>query len=465
MKVAVIGLDCAPPGLVFDAYRGDLPNLSRLMDEGAWGTLRSCDPPITVPAWTCMMSGYDPGQLGLYGFRNRKDHSYNGYAIANAGSLRRDRVWDLLSRAGQRVILAGVPQTYPIKPLNGVVVSDFLTPSTKSEYVFPPALKDEVERAAGGYVLDVEDFRTDDKGALLERIYAKTRKHFAVARHLLKTQPWDFFMMVEMGVDRIHHGFWSHMDPAHPRHVPGNPFEFAIRDYYRYLDGEVGDVLDLLPPGTAVLVVSDHGARRMDGGICINEWLIQKGDLVLSAYPATPTPIDKVPIDWARTKAWGDGGYYGRLFLNVKGREPQGVIDPGDYEEVRDDLIAAIEAIEDPRGKNIGSRACRPEDLYREVRGVSPDLIVYFGNLGWRSVGTVGSRTIHTFENDTGPDEANHDWDGIFIMNTRTATGLSGPVEGLQIYDVAPTIAACFGLEIPGEIRGRSIFRDSRCSS
>ncbi|HVM96495.1 MAG TPA: alkaline phosphatase family protein, partial [Candidatus Acidoferrales bacterium] len=73
-KVAVIGLDCVPPQLVFERWVELLPNLRRLMGEGAWGSLRSCDPPITVPAWASMVTGKDPGQLGVYGFRNRGSH-------------------------------------------------------------------------------------------------------------------------------------------------------------------------------------------------------------------------------------------------------------------------------------------------------------------------------------------------------------------------------------------------------
>ena len=447
IKVAIIGLDCATPQLLFERFHHDLPNISRLMAEGAWGPLESTHPPITVPAWACMLSGYDPGQLGIYGFRNRKDHSYNGYAIASSQSLRHDRAWDILSRAGKRVILLGVPLTFPVRPINGYVVADFLTPSTHSEYTYPRELKAEIEQVAGGYVLDVEDFRTDDKAALLERIYDKTRKHFAVAKHLLTTKEWDFFMMVEMGVDRIHHGFWSFMDPAHRAYQKGNPFENAIRDYYRQIDREVGEILDLLPRDTVVLVVSDHGAKRLDGGICFNEWLIQQGYLAVKAYPDVPTPLDKVQIDWARTKAWGDGGYYGRLFLNVKGREPQGVVEPAEYESVRSELIEKIAAIQDPLGNPLGSRAYRPQELYREVHGIAPDLLVYFGDLFWRSVGSIGSRSIHTFDNDTGPDGANHDWHGIFILNQHGCRGgniAPGRTHGLTVYDIAPMVLRFF---------------------
>ena len=458
MNVAVIGLDCATPQLVFDSFRSEVPTLSALMDQGMWGPLESANPPITVPAWACMMSGYDPGQLGIYGFRNRKDHSYNGYSIANANAIHRDRVWDVLSRAGKRVILLGVPQTYPVRPINGCVVADFLTPSTQSAYTHPPELKAEVERISGGYVFDVENFRTTDKDALLGRIYAKTKKHFAVARHLVTTQPWDFFMMVEMGVDRIHHAFWSYMDPTHPKYVAGNPFEGAIRDYYRYLDREVGELLSLFPPDTVVFVVSDHGAKKLDGGICFNEWLIREGYLTLTSYPDVPTPLDKVQIDWSRTRAWGDGGYYGRLFLNVKGREPHGIVDPGDYEKLRAELTEKISRLTDPAGRPLGSRVYRPEDIYREVQGVPPDLLVYFGDLNWRSVGSIGLRDIYTFDNDTGPDEANHNWHGIFISRSNgNGRRRGGPIAGLRLYDMAPTILDLFGLEAPGDIVGRRL--------
>jgi predicted AlkP superfamily phosphohydrolase/phosphomutase len=202
-------------------------------------------------------------------------------------------------------------------------------------------------------------------------------------------------------------------------------------------------------------VVSDHGAKTLEGGLCFNEWLIREGYLTLKTRPAGVTPIDKVEIDWSRTRAWGDGGYYGRLFLNVRGREPQGCIDPTDYERVRSELVAQIEAIEDPEGRRIGSRAYRPEELYREVTGVAPDLIVYFGDLRWRSIGAVGYPSIHTFDNDTGPDEANHAEYGILIYRDPGRRG-RGRVEGLRLVDVGPSLLTLYGLPAPSGVVGQS---------
>ncbi len=439
----MIGLDCADPRLVFDRWREDLPTFSRLMREGMYGPLRSCEPPITVPAWSVMLSGRDPGELGIYGFRNRADYSYERMRIATALDIPHPRAWDLLGEQGLRSVVVGVPQTYPVKPINGWLVSSFLTPPGARQWTYPASLAGEISQVLGGepYEFDVADFRTEDKDRLLESLYRMTKKRFRVLHHLLG-KPWDFFMFVEIGVDRIHHGLWKYMDPTHPKHVPGNPYQNAIHDYYVYLDREIGRLLDRLDGQTRVLVVSDHGAQPMMGGFAINEWLIREGYLVLKEYPDRPTPFIKAEVDWSRTVAWGSGGYYARVHLNVRGREPQGIVDPADYEWVRDELKAKLEATVDHRGQPLGTVVRKPQEIYREVRNIPPDLIVYLGNLAWRSVGSVGLGRVHTFENDTGPDDANHDWDGIFIAWDPRERWGGRRVQDLEIRDVLGEILA-----------------------
>jgi predicted AlkP superfamily phosphohydrolase/phosphomutase len=453
-KIIVIGLDCLEPSLVFDRFRGRLPNLERLMAKAVSGRLRSCDPPITVPAWACMLSSKDPGTLGIYGFRNRSDYSYNKMAFATGASVRERRVWDYLGDAGRKVILLGIPQTYPPKPVNGIQVACFLTPSIDSNYTFPPELKEEIAGLVHPYMVDCPDFRTEDKARLRDDIYKMTEKRFTLARHFLRTRPWDFFMMVEMGTDRVHHGFWKFMDPAHSKYVPGNPWEHIIRDYYQYVDTQVGNLLAETPADAWVLVVSDHGAKGMDGGICINEWLIQRGYLVLKEYPKKPSRFADLAVDWPRTRAWSEGGYYARVFLNVKGREPQGTIDRTEYEPFRNTLAREIEAIPDDKGRPIGTRVLRPEDLYRKVNGIAPDLFAYFGQLRWRSVGTVGLGAIQTFENDTGPDDANHAEEGLYILAGPGVPPGRTWHDG-QIMDIAPTLLKLSGLDIPSDMQGK----------
>jgi predicted AlkP superfamily phosphohydrolase/phosphomutase len=301
----------------------------------------------------------------------------------------------------------------------------------------------------------VRNFRSDDRDRILGEIYEMTEQRFAVARHLLDTRPWDFFMMVEIGVDRIHHAFWRYLDPAHPRHEPHPRYTDAIRAYYQYLDDQIGELRERFDDETTVLVVSDHGAQPMLGGVCVNEWLAREGYLTLRERPAGVTPLSRIAVDWEKTRAWGEGGYYCRLCLNVQGREPQGVVAPADYEGLRDELIRRLEALPGPDGRSIGTRVYRPEDLWPVRNGIAPDLIVYFGNLAWRSVGSLGHGQVYTFENDTGPDDANHAAHGLFIMAGPRVAG--GRRDDLRIYDVAPTILRLFGLDAPATMRGQVV--------
>jgi predicted AlkP superfamily phosphohydrolase/phosphomutase len=260
-RLFVIGLDCFDPTLTFEWWLDDLPNLKRLTQNGTWGRLESTIPAITVPAWTCMLTNKDPGENGIYGFRNRADYSYEQMFIATADWIKHPRVWDHVSDAGGKAIAIGVPQSYPVRPINGIMVSSFLTPSTMSQYTHPPELKAEIAEVIGDYMLDVPNFRTDDKVRLLQDIYRMSRQQFRLVQHVLRTRPeWDMFMFVSMGPDRIHHGLWKFIDPRHPKYKAGNPFENTIYKYYQFIDAQIGELLELLPDDTTVLVMSDHGA-------------------------------------------------------------------------------------------------------------------------------------------------------------------------------------------------------------
>ncbi|MGH2735847.1 MAG: alkaline phosphatase family protein [Actinomycetota bacterium] len=459
-KVMVIGLDCAPPEHVFDEYAGDIPNLTKLRENGLYGPLESITPPITVPAWMCMMTSKDPGTLGIYGFRNRKDHTYDGLAFATSWAIKEPTVWDILSEHGYDNIVVSVPPSYPPKPLKGVQVGCFLTPNDEADYTYPKELKDELKSNAGEFIFDIRNFRTDDTQYILDEAYKMTEAKFRNADWLLSNKPWDFFVMVEMGPDRLNHGIWSYIDPNHPRYEPDNPYKESLREYYRFLDGKIGELLRHADDNTTLLVVSDHGAKAMVGGVCFNEWLQGEGYLHFGddGKPEEITPINKMDIDWSKTVAWGDGGYYGRLFLNVEGREPEGIISQADYDKVRNELIAKIEAMVDHEGAPMGNKALKPEEIYSATNGVAPDLIVIFGALRWRSVGSLGHGSMYTFENDTGPDEANHAEQGIFIMHNAPGQA-TGEKQGLHLWDVHSTILDLFGLDpAPGAL-GTSVLK------
>jgi predicted AlkP superfamily phosphohydrolase/phosphomutase len=193
----------------------------------------------------------------------------------------------------------------------------------------------------------------------------------------------------------------------------------------------------------------------MDGGICVNEWLRREGYLVLTDEPDAPTSLKPEMVDWDRTTAWGEGGYYCRLFLNIAGREPRGVVSPENYERVRGELKQELEALGDDQRRLIGTVAHLPEELYPQRNGIAPDLLVYFGDLFWRSVGQVGTGTVHVFENDTGPDDANHAHEGLYVLAAED--GPRGPGPERDLRDVAPTILQLLGEPVPADMEGVSM--------
>jgi len=456
-RLVVIGLDCVTPQLLFGPWLDELPNVRRLMGDGLHGRLQSTIPPITVPAWMSMMTSHDPGTLGVYGFRNRKSYAYDDTFTVNATHVQARTVWNILSRNRLRSIVMGVPLTYPPKPLNGAMIGCFLTPDKSATFTYPPELQARLDTLAGGeYLIDVKDFRNDRRRETLAQIEIMTERRFRAFRALLKEDDWDFAMMVEMGPDRIHHAFWRFIDPGHRLYQAGNEFEDVVRTYYIEMDAEIGRTLDALPADTSVIVVSDHGAKRMVGAIAINEFLIREGYLTLKSVPASPTRFSADMVDWSRTRAWGDGGYYARIFLNVAGREPNGQIAPADVARVKQELKEKLEALGDENGKPIGTRVFLPEDVYRECRGIPPDLIVYLGDLDWRSAGSVGNGSIHLFENDTGPDDANHAPEGIFVWHGRGKSA-TRPTEKVSIYDVAPSILDFYSIPTPADMIGRPL--------
>jgi predicted AlkP superfamily phosphohydrolase/phosphomutase len=453
-KVLVIGLDCAPGEIVF-GRSGDLPVLRGLLDHGLSGNLRSSDPPITIPAWMVMATGMDPGRLGLYGFRHRVGYSYNEMWIANSRAVREKKLWDYIGEQGGTSTLVSVPPSYPVYPVAGNMISCFITPpGPDKNYTYPPALKAEIEERFGPYLFDVV-FRTEDRDQILREIYAMTEKRFEVMEWLIAEKPWNLFMFVEIGVDRMHHAFWKFMDPDHHLYEPGNKYQNAILDYYMYLDGKIGRLISLAGDDTVVLVVSDHGAKRMKGAFCVNEWLIEQGDLVVKEKPTKPTSLEDLEIDWARTKAWAWGGYYARVFLNVQGREPQGLIAPEDYEKERDDLAARIRAIRGPHGESWETKIIKPQEYYEVLEGEYPDLMVYFDDLYWRSAGTLGYGTKYLAENDTGPDDAVHAQQGIYIL--RDPRRAAPKKLDANILDIAPTVLDVMDIPVPADMKGHII--------
>jgi len=308
--------------------------------------------------------------------------------LVDSTDVCRETIWDRAARAGVPVIVVGVPPSYPPRRVGGCLVGCFLTPDTRRRYTFPAALADEIAAVAGDYRLDVAGFRTRPKAVVLGEIHAMTRQRFRLFRHLLGSRDWGLAVLVDMGPDRLHHAFLRHQDTRHPEHDPESSYRDVVPNYYRALDEQVGALVAALPADTAVLVLSDLGARPMRGGICLNEWLLRAGYLALKDGVTAPTPFTPEAVDWSRTRAWAVGGYSGRVHLNLRGREPLGTVSPADADALLD-------------------------------------------------------------ESDTGPDDANHDRQGAFVL---VGDGIErGEVRGARLVDCHRVVAGLLGL--PGATR------------
>jgi predicted AlkP superfamily phosphohydrolase/phosphomutase len=448
----LIGLDCVPPVLAFDRLAHVMPTLTALRARGAWGALRSTTPPITVPAWTAMVSGRDPGELGLYGFRMRPAGSYE-LRMVQSQDVRRERVWDVLARAGKHSSVLFVPPSAPPFPVQGELVSCFLARDAQRGFTFPERLAGELRARFGAYVSDVQ-VREDDRAQLFEELCEMTRQHFAIARHVWETRQPDFMMMVEIGPDRLHHAFFTELDSNHPRHDPNSPLCDVGERYYALLDREIAALLALADDDTSVIVASDHGARAMRGCFMINQWLVEQGFLRLLGELPTRGPLRSHHVDWAHTQAWAEGGYYARVFINVQGREPQGCVKPSDFETLCTRVREGLRNVRGPDGQAWENRVERPRDLYREVRGDAPDLIAMFDSLSVRALSDVGGETALYAERDPrGGDAANHDMDGIIVL-AGPGVHARGELSGCTIQDVGVTALAMMGVSAPADWLG-----------
>ena len=399
--------------------------------------MRSCDPPITVPAWAVMTSGKTPGELGVYGFRNRNSSGYDDKFVADGRSIKSPRFWDELTAAGKKSIVIGVPQTYPPKAINGYLVSGILTPSMDGTFTWPASLSRHIRENYPRYQTDVPNFRRLGPTKLLEQIYNMTSARFALARELIQKHAWDFFMLMEIGLDRMHHAFWQYMDPDSALYVPDSPYADAICNYYKFLDSQIGELLPLTGESD-VFIVSDHGARAMRGLFRLNQWLINEGYLYLTEQGVDGQALDMQQINWTKTRVWADGGYYGRIYFNVSGREPRGIVQPQDIPALKKAIRTKLAGVRRPGATDGLNRVLDPLEIYPQVNGIAPDLMVYMEDLALRVSASLG-KALFIKENDTGPDGANHAYHGLCI-SSRMA--LPNP---FSIYDVAPLVYNIFG--------------------
>ena len=487
-RVLIIGLD----GATFDVLNpmmeaGRMPRLAEAVQNGAAGVLHSTVPPITPAAWTTFLTGKQPGSHGIIDFE-RYDPTSNKLEFNSTRCLDHVRnLWQILSARGLKVGSINVPMTYPPIKVNGFMISGFETPGPQSEFAYPPDLKPRILQRWRDPTLRTKWRRKTFGGNVLfaRNIDYMTRSFHqgaAMTKWCGDEFGWDVLMVVLKLVDNLQHKTWKHLDPRWSERNPRR--RDLARQAFNELDVAVGELLDYAEAHeAAVLMVSDHGHGSLEGKVQPNLLLKRWGYLALQGQGAqTGTRLryywdrlrgrtgkfarqgdvlHDLAVDFAHTRACVmHAGMAGFVYVNLKGRQPGGIVEPGDYEALRNELRARFLGpdcrVRGPAGREVSlfSAVHKPEELYgctRQEQPWLPDLML------------VPARELAAVRKIRGNNpvrwlpyrklEGTHRPEGILIA---CGPGVArGKQVEAQIADCAPTILALLGLRIPSDMEGK----------
>jgi len=497
-KVMIIGLDGVPLDIIRRwAEGGYLPTLQRLMETGTVGHLRSTIPPTSGPSWSSFVTGMNPGKTGIYDFLYRKDGTYS-FPPVSASLRGGTTIWRYLSDAGHRVSVLNIPMSYPVEKVNGFMVSGWMTPYAADDYIYPSELASELEQQVGNYrIYPTETFSEGRRDSFLKASYDLLEMRTCTAEYLAGTKPWDVFMAVFFDTDRVLHQLWHYMEPDHPWRTDGEDREGFVREYFQAVDRSISRLLACADEETQTIVLSDHGMGRANNFIVLNNWLLDSGLLRLKGDPWTRFKrwmfrsgftlrnvhqvadrlglarqaeyvagyfvdhllkiafLSFLDVDWSRSKAYSFGRHLGSIYVNVKGREPEGIVEPGsEYEAVRDEIERLAYEFRDPRtGRKLIGQVLRREEVYvGPYLDRAPDLIlrpkepsdIFFGLADFGHRQTVS--TVYRYSG------MHRDY-GMLVMNG-PGVRQGAEIEGAAIQDIAPTVMHTMGVPVPDDMDG-----------
>jgi len=470
------------------ARRGKLPTLARLIEEGSSGVLESTLPPVTLPAWVSMMTGKNPGKLGVFDLLRRDGYGVepNGYSYGEHAPL-----WQILNAYGVKVGVMNLPGTYPPEEVDGFMVTGMMTPSKRSTFSYPSKLAADLDYNVSEYEIDVPQWQYFDEGHFIKDIYKVTEKRGRAAEYLIDAIPCDFYMIVFTSSDRLQHVLWSRRE--------------VIEKYWEELDRVLGRVLHLFGEDSTVLVVSDHGFAPLARTFYANEWLSSRGYLRVKRkinerivvrlgrlverlyrflgakrllHPVT-TFLNKVmgldrikryayvylsnarlegKVDWARTKAFSciHTPHFGHVYLNMKGRMKNGCVSEEEREGLQRAIIDELKNLTEPvTGKRLKVEAYTAEQAYSGSRvGDAPDIVFVIDDGECEVDAKVEDGSLFEDGAPLTGWTGTHAKDGVFIAR---GPGIKRGyrVENARIIDVAPTILRFFGIPPPDDIDGR----------
>ncbi len=348
-KFMVYSIDGVPFGLMQRMFdEGVMPNLAKVARENTFRQMRSIQPCVSSVAWTCFSTGKNPGKHGIYGFIDRKPGTWD-LAFPNTNVMTSKTIWEILSEHGKRVFGMNVPVSYPPRQVNGVIIGGFLAPNLDkivypdSESAYLKSINYRIDNDAAG--------ARKDKRAFVDDLRETHRTRMEAMFHYLDQEDWDFFHCHVMGSDRANHFLLEQMEQNHPEFAP------AFFNYYKQVDDSFGKLIARLPQEVPVLVFSDHGFCVIKNEVQLSKYLIDKGWTVPAAQPQHPLSIDP-----ARSKAYCL--IPGRIFVNLQGREPGGIVPLAEYQATREALAKDLMELKAPNGDPVVDKVIMREDVY-----------------------------------------------------------------------------------------------------
>ena len=435
-RVLVIGLDGVPHSLLTELIgRGVMPNLAAVAASGDLRPAESTQPTVSCAAWTSFVTGVNPGTHGVFGFVDREPGSYQQY-ITGMRYVRAPQVWRVLGERGHRVIIMNVPVTSPPEPVEGFLVGGFLAPRLEGA-THPPELAARLQRS--GYRIDIDSWQARQSlDLLLEDLDATLKGRVAGATDLLTTEPWSYAMVHIMGTDRINHFMWAKWADDDPEYAP------RFVDYYSKVDAAVGEIAAAAGDDVELLLLSDHGFTGTLHEVNIDTWLREHGYLgVPASDEAKLVQVEESTRVFSMTP--------GRIFANLRGREPRGSVEPGaEYEALRDEIAAGLMELTDPdTGEPVLERVARREEQWHgEALERAPDLLAIPRD-GYDLKSALSGDELFTSSPITGM----HTYDDAFWL-IRGRTFAEGTP---RVEDGAPTVLSLLGEDLPGHLDGRAM--------
>ncbi len=475
----MLGLDGMTFSVMEPAFaEGHMPRLKALLDGGTSGILTSTVPPYTPPGWTSIFTGVNPGKHGIFGFSlgnvQRKD-----------GLVRLDRVktpalWNAANAQGMRVGLFNIPMTYPPPPVDGFAVSGMLTPEggggTPEGFTYPESLGPEIAAAAGGYEIDIdvnydEDWKSTEIIERLSRNLALKRKGLEYLLNKHGDIPFLFAVLEQP--DRLMHVHYKYIDPRceHYDRPEAGPIRERVWAFFDEMDEVMGDLIDWAGIEGYVLTMSDHGFGPKEKVVNLNlafkEWgLLSVGGAgavgsseglrkvarkVKKVVPKTVWKKAKgaahSAIDWSKTKAFASPNPQQGIYLNLEGREPNGIVSRADYDTVRDEIISRFRELKDPDdGLPVLDEIHKREDvLHGSEAEFAPDLFPVCRAHSYELSEGLFSPSIITDYRYL--PRGFHHMDGIFGITGPGVEARSG--QKAHLMDMAPTALYLAGLKVP----------------